>query len=205
MELLTGEKAQIRNILLDPFYDLIGAALHQLDTDAGIGLLELMKYGRKPAYGDTLKGGDGQGSGLYAVDLIDVLFKSLIHGQDGPDQRQNFLRIFGEFYPLIGADEERKAHFFLQRFQNMTDTGLGISQAITALGKITGFRHVGEEFKFFYIHSKPPLCRQRKKASEQYALTPSFYVCKYIRALPKCQMIRILLYRYRMFVIISKV
>ncbi len=178
-KLFMGQKAQIRNILLDPFYDLISSALHQLDTDARVGLLKLVKDRRKPTDGNTLKGGDGQGTGFHTVNLIDSLLKGFIHGQNRPNQRQDFLGILGQLYTLVRADEKRKSHFLLQRFQNMADPRLSIAQTVTALGKITGLRHIGKEFEFFYIHrnllSVQFCCEEATRISDSHLISSDFF------------------------------
>ena len=161
-----AQDAEIRDILRHPAHDVIRAALHELDLDAGIRRLERREEMRQQHARDACEAGNRQPPRVDAADFGDLLREQLFFGEQVAHVRQNHLPRRRKFDAVLLTHEERKSELLLEQPQRAAHGRLRVAHAVCRFREIPGLCRIGKDFVFCQFHITTPLHKHTEKTKD---------------------------------------
>ena len=117
----------------EPLLHLGAVALQQLDGDAGVALLEGLKYAGHPAQGYAGIGADADRAAFRAAGQGQLLLQPVRGLDQLAHKRREALALGREPHAAVAAHEQREARLLLKRVHNMRHARLRVAQVLSRL------------------------------------------------------------------------
>ena len=161
-----AQDAEIRDIFRHPAHDVIRAALHEFDLDAGVRRLERREEMRQQHARDTREAGNRQPPRVDAADFRDLLCEQLFFGKQVAHVRQDHLPRRRELDAVLLTHEEREAELLFEQTQRPAHGRLRVAHAVCRFREISRLCCIGKDFVFCQFHITTPLHKHTKKTKD---------------------------------------
>jgi len=151
-----GDEAEVAGAGEDVVVDLVGAAVFDVDVDAGVALEEALQVGGELVEADAVDGGDADRPGDEVAVLGDALGNAILEGIELLYDAEGGLvkepPLGGEGEVLAAAVDEGDAEAAFEGAELLADGGLGDAVGAGGLAEAAAVGQVAEDFEGFDLH-----------------------------------------------------
>ena len=147
-----GDEAEVAGAGQDVVVDLVGAAVFDVDVDAGMALEEALQVGGQLVEADAVDGGDADRSGDQVAALGDAVPEGIELLDDAEGGLVEKGSLGGEGEVLPAAVDEGDPEAALEGAELLADGGLGDAVGAGGLAEAAAVGQVAEDFEGFYLH-----------------------------------------------------
>ena len=146
------DEAEVARPLADFVVDLVGAAVLDVDVDAGELAQEFFQVGRQLVQADAVDGAQPDGAGDDVAHLGELVLERVELENDLLADLVKHLTLAGEAKALVATLDQRDAEAVLHGADLLADGGLGDEVQGGRLAEAAGLHEIAEDLERFDLH-----------------------------------------------------